>query len=74
MIVARPISNDEPNLLFGNEHNDLVIRSLDGCVLAKYPSPSNGWTFDELENMEHRLNFDGWDAYLNQVWIGSSEV
>ncbi|MFZ3461418.1 hypothetical protein [Vibrio harveyi] len=78
MIISRPIKQTEPDLLKGNEHNELIIKNLDGAVIATITLSSKmGWTHDLLEQTNsyaHCLSPDGWDAYLGKQWIGSSEI
>ncbi|HAS8195750.1 TPA: hypothetical protein I7682_17870 [Vibrio vulnificus] len=76
MIVARPLLPGEPDLLKGNETAKLIITNLDGQVIGCF-TPSGLWTHDELESFEFgKLDPEnlGWDAYLGERWIGSSEV
>jgi hypothetical protein len=77
MIVARPVNDLEPDLLEGNESNDLIIYDLDGIELERHISPIGKWTHDLLDQFSTQFNIRlklGWDAYLGESWIGSSEV
>ena len=46
MIVAKPISSKEPDLLVGNEQKTLMIKDLSGVVLASFKPDGAGWTHD----------------------------
>ncbi|WP_097103323.1 hypothetical protein [Serratia sp. JKS296] len=75
MIVAKPISSKEPDLLAGNEQKILVINGLSGAVLASIKPDSTGWTHDQLLAIDiDSMAPEGWDAYLADNWIGSSEI
>ncbi len=75
MIVTRPMLITEPDLLKGHEQAVLWIVDLDGRGLAQYSPPSSGWTHETLELIGETLSARcGWEAYLNNQWVGSSEV
>lgn len=75
MIVSRSLDADEPDLLLGYEHCSLRILDLDGEEQVCYAAPKQGWTHESLESVDyHSVSPNGWDAYLGQQWIGSSEV
>ncbi len=75
MIVARSMSPAEPDLLLGHEFTALRILDLDGVEQISYQPPLEGWSHSALECMDYdSVSPDGWDAYLGQQWIGSSEV
>lgn len=75
MIVAKPITSQEPDLLAGNEKKTLIIMDLSGEVLASFKPDSSGWTHDQLQAIDiHSMAPEGWDAYLADDWIGSSEI
>ena len=75
MIVARSTSPVEPDLLLGHELTALCIFDLDGVEQISYPPPLGGWSHSVLECMDYdSVSPDGWDAYLGDQWIGSSEV
>ncbi|HGM5003716.1 MULTISPECIES: hypothetical protein [Serratia] len=75
MIVAKPISSKEPDLLVGNEQKTLIIKDLSGAVLASFKPDGAGWTHDQLLAIDiHSMAPEGWDAYLADDWIGSSEI
>lgn len=76
MIVARPKHN-EPDLLTGNESNNLIIMNLNEEVVKTISPPDGGWSHDKLESVTYdTISPHGWDAYLGNKsnWIGSSEV
>lgn len=75
-IVARPINSTEPDLLIGNEHQELNVFDLGEQFLMKFEPPIAGWTHDSLENIEipttlHEL---GCEFKLGDFWIGSTEL
>ncbi|MEZ9455893.1 hypothetical protein AB4586_19540 [Vibrio sp. 10N.222.49.E4] len=75
MIVARPLSPAEPDLMEGRTLDPLRILSLEGVEMVQYHAPKSGWTHDALECVDYfSVSPDGWDAYLDEQWIGSSEV
>ncbi|MDC5708415.1 hypothetical protein [Vibrio europaeus] len=75
MIVARPLHPSEPDLLVGYAHHDLVIKNMDGEQCLSVKAPQSGWTHDLLEQYDYdAVAKEGWDAYLGNQWIGSSEV
>ncbi|MFM2588167.1 hypothetical protein [Vibrio sp. TBV020] len=75
MIVSKPVRSNEPDLLIGHEHQPLRIVNLQGELVAQYCASVSGWTHDALECVDYfSVSPDGWDAYLSDQWIGSSEV
>lgn len=75
MIVAQPINEKEPDLLIGNENKGLTIQDLAGKVLASIRPDSTGWTHAKLLEIDiDSMAPEGWDAYLGDEWIGSSEI
>ncbi|MCG3741167.1 MULTISPECIES: hypothetical protein [Gammaproteobacteria] len=56
----------------------LYLLSLDGQLLAKHDAPDTGWTCESLINTNQKAepawNFCGVDAYLGELWVGSSEA
>lgn len=75
MIVARPLNTSEPDLLLGCEFKSLKITDLDNSVVALFPAPIGGWTHDKLEAVDcDKYAPFGWEAFLDNDWIGSSEV
>ena len=46
-----------------------------GVEVVQYHAPKGGWTHDALECVDYfSVSPDGWDAYLGEQWIGSSEI
>ncbi|MCW8336559.1 hypothetical protein [Vibrio paucivorans] len=75
MTVARSLSPAEPDLITGHTLALLRIVSLEGEEVVQYNAPKGGWTSDVLECVDYfSVSPDGWDAYLGEQWIGSSEV
>ncbi|TXQ70314.1 hypothetical protein [Escherichia coli] len=65
------------DILTGNAFADLEIRDSDGHILLKMPAPESGWTHESLSLVQPQKVRDGeeaFDAYLNGMWIGSTEV
>lgn len=74
-IVAEPINENEPDLLIGNKNKTLTIQELAGKVLASIRPDSTGWTHAQLLVIDiDSMAPEGWDAYLGDEWIGSSEI
>ncbi len=64
-----------PALLIGHEFHALRIVDLEGEERACYVAPKQGWTHEALEYVDYdSVSPDGWDAYLGEQWMGSSEV
>jgi hypothetical protein len=79
-LIARPTNTNEPDLLDGNERKPLIVRDLAGTDRIEIPT-ATGWTHDALEQASTSpavkafiANHGGADAYLGDVWIGSTEV
>ena len=67
----------ETDILTGNAFSDLEIRDSEGRLLLKVPAPDAGWTHESLnlvQPQEVQEGNDAFDAYLNGIWIGSTEV
>lgn len=62
----------EPDILQGVRHEALTVRDLDGGVAYHQLAPAQGWTHDALCSLE----IPAWcaDAYLGEVWVGSTEI
>ncbi|PYD36569.1 hypothetical protein [Serratia plymuthica] len=74
-IVAQPINAKEPDLLIGNENKPLKIQDLSGKVLNSITPDGRGWTHAQLLAINiDSMAPEGWDAYLGDEWIGSSEI
>ncbi|WP_330944780.1 hypothetical protein [Vibrio diabolicus] len=77
MIITEPLNANEPDLLVGNEHKDLLIYDLNGQFIHRQHPPENGWTHASLAQFDlYQVAPFGWEAYLGSTgdWIGSSEV
>ncbi|MDC7692532.1 hypothetical protein [Vogesella indigofera] len=76
MIVTKPVSAQEKDLLLGNEHEDLIFTNGEDEILLQLDAPATGWTHELLEKASEHPSLAGklWDAYLEGCWIGSSEV
>lgn len=75
MIITRPINSSEPDLLKGCTLRSLNIKDLSGKLICTIEAPTDEWTHDLLEAIEYDVIAPyGWDAYLQDDWIGSSEV
>lgn len=79
-LVARPIREDEPDLLAGWEHEPLFLRALAGHTTLRF-DPEPMWSHDSLEAAMSRADVRqfvkidfGADAFLGGRWIGSSEA
>jgi len=68
------IKPGEPDILMPLKHYPLVIRSLDGAELHTQNAPFQGWTHDALNVIQPEGVEEGAEAYLNEHWIGSTEV
>ncbi|MDN3661114.1 hypothetical protein [Vibrio agarivorans] len=71
--IGRPQSEQEPDLLTGNEQSILKVGE------SVYQPPQHGWTHDLIERYvnaydKRHLNGDAWDVYLGSHWCGSSEI
>jgi hypothetical protein len=71
------VQGDEPDILTPIKDNSLVVTDLEKNKLFVEPAPHGGWT-DKLlwdvseKSVERTIN--GADAYLGDVWVGSTEV
>lgn len=76
MIVARPLTQQEPDLLVGFEHKQLVlVGTFDGALLARFDPPPGGWDHDSLERVTEEFEHpDPWNAVLGDRWVGTSEL
>ncbi len=75
MIVARPLNDNESDLLIGHEHSVLTLTNLEGALVYEQEAPCLGWRHEQLESIDfYAYSPHGWDAYLDKRWIGSSEV
>lgn len=75
MIVSRPNNQNEKDLLIGHEKEQLTIKSMDKKADVVIESDNNFWSHAALEVIDYDKHCPfGWDAYLGNQWIGSSEV
>lgn len=74
--VARPKSQQEPDLLIGNASKGFIAKDMDGQIVVYMEAPEGGWTHDLLERLEvpSVIYQNGCDFFLGDAWIGSSEV
>lgn len=78
MIITRPLRESEQDHLIGYESQTLVIKDLDDKFIKHIQPPKDGWSHVALEQLEFSGVFlshcpNGWNAYLGNKWIGSSE-
>ena len=74
MIVARPQTAGEPDLLAGQERCVLRFTTLTGNQdLSAHQPPQEGWTHDALEAVSLPKG-EPWSAFLGTQWVGSSEI
>lgn len=74
MIITRPQYPNEQDFL-NNENlinRTLILKDIDGSVISQIEAPVGGWSHDLLEKL--RFDIPVWEAYLGNIWIGSSEV
>lgn len=64
----------EPDILTPVKNSRLTIRSLDGQIIHSQAAPDNGWTHLLLCEVQPEGMESGADAWLDEVWIGSTEV
>ncbi|EPN9162967.1 hypothetical protein ACT4EA_004163 [Escherichia coli] len=64
----------EPDILTPLKHGQLVIRSLAGDEIFTRNAPETGWTHELLVEVQPSCCEDAANAYLNDSWIGSTEV
>ncbi|BBP46343.1 hypothetical protein THMIRHAS_17160 [Thiosulfatimonas sediminis] len=67
----------EKDILTPVKHEKLKVTDLDGRLVVVVESPVEGWS-DELlwrwSEMLKQVTENGADAYLGDVWVGSTEV
>ncbi|MBK4772801.1 MAG: hypothetical protein FT726_24670 [Pantoea sp. Morm] len=64
----------EPDILMPIKNGKLIIRSLEGQIIHSQAAPENGWTHLLLCEVQPEGMEFGADAWLDDVWIGSTEV
>jgi hypothetical protein len=67
------VREGEPDILSAVSGKPLSIRDENG-VIAEHPAPADGWTHDALEAKAWVATESAVEAYLGEVWVGSSEV
>jgi hypothetical protein len=63
----------ETSILDPLRHSVLAIKYLDGAPLLFQWPPEEGWTFEILDKIQPRGVEFGANAYINDVWIGTTE-
>ncbi|WP_241176650.1 hypothetical protein [Citrobacter portucalensis] len=63
----------ETDILAPLRHGVLAIKYLDGAPLLFHWPPEEGWTFETLDKVQPCGVEFGADAYINDVWIGTTE-
>jgi hypothetical protein len=85
MLVARSTDDSEPDLLEGAR--GVFCFMLLGCKplspgsepLMSWGDSSSTWSHEQLDSfldelIEDGLSCGGWDAFVGDLWVGSSEV
>ncbi|MDA8646799.1 hypothetical protein N9L75_03700 [Porticoccaceae bacterium] len=80
MLVTRSTSDFEPDLLQGAK-GVFCFKLLgeEGETLRSWGDASSVWSHEQLDSfldelVEDGLSCDGWDAFVGDLWVGSSEV
>ncbi|GAD91268.1 hypothetical protein VHA01S_080_00080 [Vibrio halioticoli NBRC 102217] len=72
------VNPKEPDLLANNQHETLLIISLEGQLLGRYTPPKGGWSHETLcdlaECFPQQWEFCGADALIGQCFVGSTEI
>lgn len=69
----------EPCILEGNDMKPLHVKNMEGDLLLAL-APAEPWTHKDLCELDiktfigEKAMQDGADAYLGDVWVGSTEV
>jgi len=63
----------EPDILTTVKHMVLTIQNENGVILKSVPAPASGWT-NELLQQHEKVNTSPSDAFISDVWVGSTEV
>ena len=75
MIIARPINQNECDILIGHETKTLIIKDLSDEIVKLIEPISGFWSYDSLESIDYdKYTPHGWNAYLGDNFIGSSEI
>lgn len=67
----------EVDILSQAQHNVLLIKNLNGDAITSITPPQTGWSHRSLTEVAEDLPPEterGADAYLGNVWVGSTEV
>lgn len=67
----------EPDILTPVMYETLLVTDLNGVELFSLPAPVGGWTTESLNSLSSQyrdLNESGAEAYIGDVWVGSTEV
>ncbi|MFA0356895.1 hypothetical protein AB4525_08250 [Vibrio breoganii] len=76
--ITDAVNPNEPDLLAGNQHETLLIVSLEGQLLARYEPPTSGWSHERLcdltDSFPQQWEFCGADALIGQCFVGSTEI
>lgn len=67
-------STGEKDILTPHRFGTLQIRDLEGVTLITVKAPENGWTHEILCSIQPSGTEEGAEAFLNEHWIGSTEV
>ena len=65
------------DFLAAHTNDDLILKSVEGGFVVTINPPKNGWTYDELTNVDFfDLSFEyavfcNWDIYLGGVHLGN---
>jgi hypothetical protein len=75
MIITRALNKGEKDLLIGFENEQLTIKCMDDKADIVIEPVDGFWTHEALEFIDYNKHSpSGWDAYLGEKWIGSSEI
>lgn len=64
----------ETDILTPHRFGTLQIRDLEVVTLITVKAPENGWTHEILCSIQPSGTGEGAEAFLNEHWIGSTEV
>lgn len=83
MVPLKSIFNfpvtDNPNMdpvLRDNLNTPVTLKDLDGVVISTLTPPASGWTAETINQIEvaSEVNRNGYDAFFDDHWFGSSEI
>ncbi|GAC03351.1 hypothetical protein [Paraglaciecola chathamensis] len=54
----------------------IIVRDAESKQVFKFDPPQNGWTVDDVRSLQiaNSIRENVYDVFLNEVWIGSSEI